>query len=40
MSKEKLKPCEFDKNGICCALACYSSEECGARDKDGNPKYA
>ena len=31
--------CEFDINGICRALACYSSEKCGARDKKGNPIY-
>lgn len=36
-----MKKCEFDKNGICFALACYnSSQKCSARDKEGNPKYA
>ena len=32
--------CEFDKEGICHAMACYSAFKCNARDKDGNPKYA
>ena len=32
--------CEFElEDGSCGALACFSSEKCGARDKDGNPKY-
>jgi len=31
--------CEFDKKGLCHALACYSRQKCGARDKQGNPKY-
>jgi len=32
--------CEFSKNGVCHALACYSNEDCGARDENGNPIYA
>ena len=35
-----IKRCEFDKNGVCYALACYTRQECGARDGKGNPKYA
>jgi len=31
--------CEFDINGICHALGCYSSQKCNARDKRGNPIY-
>lgn len=31
--------CDFDRNGVCFALACYSAEKCSARDKYGNPKY-
>jgi len=36
--KERTK-CEFDRNGLCRARACYSHQKCGARDKYGNPKY-
>ena len=32
--------CKGDINGICYATACFSSQKCSARDKDGNPKYA
>ncbi|MFH0878122.1 MAG: hypothetical protein V2A34_00265 [Lentisphaerota bacterium] len=32
--------CYFDRGGACYALACYSSETCGARDDRGFPKYA
>ena len=32
--------CEFDKEGICYATVCYSSQKCGARDKNGSPKYS
>ena len=31
--------CEFDRKGVCLALACYSNLKCGARDNKGNPKY-
>jgi len=34
-----MKKCVFDKKGVCHALACYSNRKCGARDKNGNPKY-
>jgi len=34
-----MKKCKFDKDGLCHALACYTSLECGARDEQGNPKY-
>ena len=37
MPKEK---CHFDRNGKCYALACYSSEKCGARDREGCINYA
>ena len=32
--------CSFDWKNTCYALACFSSEECMARDKNGHPKYA
>lgn len=32
--------CKAEKNGICYAMACYSSKKCGAKDESGNPKYA
>lgn len=32
--------CQFDVNGECHAMACYSGEKCGARDENGNPKYS
>ena len=35
----KIEECEFDKDGFCHALACFSSKKCNARDKNGNPKY-
>lgn len=31
--------CRFSIEGECHALLCYSSEDCGARDDEGNPKY-
>ena len=31
--------CQFEKDGYCSALACYSPRSCDARDKNGNPKY-
>lgn len=31
--------CVAEHNGECYAMACYSSEKCGARDENGNPKY-
>ena len=31
--------CDCDKDGICYAGACYSSEKCNARDENGNPNY-
>jgi len=34
-----MKKCSFDKKGVCHALACYSSQKCGARDENGNPIY-
>lgn len=34
--KEK---CQFDDNGVCRALVCYSDEKCGSRDENGNPVY-
>lgn len=36
----KIKKCEFDKQGTCHALACFSSRKCGARDERGEPIYA
>ena len=36
---EEIEKCIFDNNGCCKALACYSSQECYSRDKDGNPAY-
>lgn len=35
-----MKKCEFDKKGVCHALACFSSRKCGARDEKGHPIYA
>jgi len=32
-----MKKCMFDERGFCSAVVCYSSEKCGAKDKDGNP---
>jgi len=32
--------CNFDKESVCYALACYSKEECKARDKNGNINYS
>lgn len=40
---EPVKPepkCNFEKDGYCYALGCYSKDKCNARDSDGNPKYA
>lgn len=31
--------CQFDNSGVCRALACYSNQECSARDKNGTPIY-
>ncbi|MEW6770111.1 MAG: hypothetical protein AB1330_01780 [Bacillota bacterium] len=31
--------CPFDGNGVCRATCCWSSENCGSRDKNGNPMY-
>lgn len=36
---EKNKKCEFDNNGECLALVCYSDQKCNSRDKNGNPIY-
>jgi hypothetical protein len=35
----KRSKCQFNRGGCCYALACYSSEKCGAKDKRGVPKY-
>ncbi len=32
--------CIFLENGLCYAKACYNTQECAAKDEDGNPKYA
>ena len=34
-----IEQCNFDKNGVCYALVCYSSFKCEARDEEGNPIY-
>lgn len=34
-----MSKCPFEKDGGCTAMLCYSSEECGARDENGGPKY-
>jgi len=34
-----MKKCIFDKPDGCHALACYSPQKCGSRDKQGNPRY-
>lgn len=39
-TKKTKSACQFDKNGTCYALVCYTSESCGARDEHGSPKYA
>ena len=36
----KYEPCEFEKNNICYALICYTSQKCKAKDKDGKIRYA
>ena len=33
------KMCEFEGDGLCYALACFSSQGCGARDERGVPCY-
>lgn len=40
MAQTKTEPCEFNDKGICYAMCCYSSQNCEARDEDGNPQYA
>ena len=39
MSIKLESKCEFDNNGICESMVCYSSDKCGSRDDKGNPKY-
>lgn len=39
-TEKEIKRCSFEKKGFCYALACYSAQKCGARDKNGNPKYS
>lgn len=31
--------CKFNEDGYCIAMACYTIDDCGARDDNGNPKY-
>ncbi len=38
LKMEKLE-CRFNRDGYCYALCCFSKEQCGARDEDGNPRY-
>ena len=38
---EVLKPtCPFDIDGECTAMACFSSQGCGAKDDNGSPQYS
>lgn len=37
---EKKTKCQFEKDGFCHALSCYSEKKCGARDENGQPKYS
>jgi hypothetical protein len=39
MERRKLM-CSFEKDGLCYALCCYGSTECGAKNKDGSINYA
>ena len=32
--------CQFDVDGVCRALLCYSSEKCTSRRTGGMPNYA
>jgi len=32
--------CMFAKGEFCTALACYSDEDCSAKDRKGRPQYA
>ena len=32
--------CQFDADGVCRALLCYSSEKCNSRRTGGMPNYA
>jgi hypothetical protein len=37
---DKGKDCEYNKDGVCTALACYNVRLCTAKDENGHPQYA